>query len=151
MQKKMRFDHQKQSKGQSLLEMALMIPILLVLIVGAIEFGRLFLTKLVVTNAAREGAYYLSTHSDDYDSGSDSAPKTTEAAMNEAANSGIPNVTVDVTTKNCCSQGQYSIIVTVETEVPNVLILGFLGNDFSITGTNHELYAINSSVEMMVQ
>ena len=31
------------------------IPILLVLIIGALEFKRLFFTKIVITNAAREG------------------------------------------------------------------------------------------------
>jgi len=146
MQRKTKFGQQKpiHLHGQSLLEMALMIPILLVLIIGALEFGRLFYTKIVITNAAREGAYYLSIHPSDYDSG-------TVAAQTEAANSGIPDVTVQITPRNCCSQGQYSIIVSVETQVPNILILGFLGNDFSITGTNHAEYPISSSVEMMVQ
>ena len=153
MQNKARSDQMKRkyNRGQSLLEMALLIPILLVLIIGAIEFGRLFFTKLVITNAAREGAYYLSTHRDDYDSGTDTAPNTVIAAQTEAANSGIPDITVDVTPKNCCTQGQYSVEVIVTTQVPNILILGFLGNDFSITGTNHELYSLSSSVEMMVQ
>lgn len=138
-------------QGQSLLEMALIIPILLVLIIGALEFGRLFFTKIVLTNAAREGAYYLSTHPSDYDSVMDTAPNTVIAAQTEASNSGIPDVTVDITPKNCCTQGQYSIEVTVDTNVHNILILGFLGNDFSITATNHPEYPLSSSVEMMVQ
>ena len=79
------------------MEMALIIPILLVLIIGALEFGRLFFTKIVITNAAREGAYYLSTHRADYDSGTDTAPNTVIAAQTEAANSGIPDITVDIT------------------------------------------------------
>ena len=146
-------DRQKRSflQGQSLLEMALMIPILLVLIIGALEFGRLFYTKIVITNAAREGAYYLSTHSSDYDSGTGLAPNTLIAAQTEASNSGVPDVTVSITPKNCCTQGQYSIVITVGTQVHNILILGFLGNDFSITATNNALYPISSSVEMMVQ
>ena len=70
MQNKTKLNQQKRKhlQGQSILEMALMIPILLVLIIGAIEFGRLFYTKIVITNAAREGAYYLSTHQSDYNS-----------------------------------------------------------------------------------
>jgi Flp pilus assembly protein TadG len=127
-----------------LLEMALVIPILLVLIIGAIEFGRLYFTKIVITNAAREGAYYLSIHPSDYDLG-------TDAAEAEAANSGISDVTVDITPKNCCSQGQYSMVVTVETQVPNILILGFLGNGLNITATNYAEFPLSSSVEMMVQ
>jgi len=153
MQTKTRADQKKwkRNRGQSLLEMALLAPILLVLIIGAIEFGRLFLTKIVITNAAREGAYYLSTHPSDYDPGTGTAPNTVIAAQAEAANSGIPDITVDVTAINCCTQGQYSVEVSVQTLVPNILILGFLGNDFTITGTNHALYPISASVEMMVQ
>jgi Flp pilus assembly protein TadG len=138
-------------RGQSLIEMALMIPILLVLVIGAIEFGRLFYSKNVITNAAREGAYYLSTHPSDYDSGTGLAPNTIIAAQTEASNSGIPNITVGITPKNCCTQGQYSIVLTVGTQVEDILILGFLGNGFSMTATNNALYPISSSVEMMVQ
>lgn len=146
-------DRQKRGylKGQSLLEMALMIPILLVLIIGALEFGRLFYTKIVITNAAREGAYYLSTNPDDYDSGTGLAPNTLIAAQTEASNSGVPDVTVSITPKNCCTKGQYSFVITAGTQVPNILILGFLGNGFSMTATNYALYPISSSVEMMVQ
>ena len=153
MKNKTRFEQQKGKyhQGQSLLEMALIIPILLVLIIGALEFGRLFFTKIVLTNAAREGAYYLTTHPDDYDSGTDSAPNTVIAAQAEAADSGIPDITVDITPKNCCTQGQYSFEITAATNVHNILILGFLGNDFSITATNHAEYPVSSSVEMMVQ
>ncbi len=151
MQSNTRSDQMKRkfTRGQSLLEMALILPILLVLIIGALEFGRLFFTKLVITNAAREGAYYLSTHPSDYDSGT--APNTVIAAQTEAANSGIPDVTVEVTPIDCCTQGKYSVEVTVTTQVPNILILSFLGNGFTMTGTNHALYPVSSSVEMMVQ
>jgi len=134
-----RFHH-----GQSLVEMALMVPILLVLVIGAIEFGRLFFTKIVITNAAREGAYYLSTHPSDY-------ANTVSAAENEAANSGIPEITVAIAQKNCCTRGVYSIDITVETKVRDILILSFLGNTLSMTKTTHNEFPLSSSVEMMVQ
>ncbi len=139
------------AKGQSLIEMALLLPILLVLIIGAIEFGRLFYSKIVITNAAREGAYYLVTHKSDLNKSTGSAPNTTLAAQAEAINSGIPDITVEVTTKNCCTIGLYSVEVTVETRVQNLLILGFLGNAFSISATNHGEFPLTATVEMMVQ
>jgi len=141
----------KWQKGQSLLEMVLILPLLLVLIIGAVEFGRLFYTKIVITNAAREGAYYLATHPSDYDGATGTAPNTVIAAQLEANNSGISDIAVSITPKNCCEIGQYSIIVTVDTEVQDLLILGFLGNVFSITATNYDVFPLNSSVEMMVQ
>ena len=42
--------------GQSLLEFAIVLPILLALLVGILEFGVAWNRKQVLTNAAREGA-----------------------------------------------------------------------------------------------
>lgn len=142
---------QRIYQGQSLLEMALMLPFLLVLVICALEFGRLFYTKLVITNAAREGAYYLATHASDYDLYSGTAPNAVIAAENEADNSGIPEITVSFTQINCCTLGEYSIIVTVDTEVEDLLILGFLGSVFSLDVTTYDTFPLSSSVEMMIQ
>lgn len=46
----------KSEKGQALVEFALVLPILLGLIMGMIEFGWILNGKLTLTNAAREGA-----------------------------------------------------------------------------------------------
>lgn len=39
-----------------MVELALALPILLVLFMGTVEFGRIFHSYLVITNASREGA-----------------------------------------------------------------------------------------------
>ena len=46
----------KDSKGQALVEMALILPILILLVFGITEFGRVFSTHLIVNHSAREGA-----------------------------------------------------------------------------------------------
>ncbi len=46
----------RTEQGQALVEMALVLPILILIIFGIIEFGRIMNTYLIVTNAAREGA-----------------------------------------------------------------------------------------------
>jgi Flp pilus assembly protein TadG len=43
-------------KGAALVEFAIVLPILLVLVFGIIEFGFLLYNKAVITNASREGA-----------------------------------------------------------------------------------------------
>lgn len=43
-------------RGASALEFALVVPILLVLVMGIIEFGFMFQAQLALTHAAREGA-----------------------------------------------------------------------------------------------
>jgi PKD repeat protein len=45
-----------RSKGQALVEFALVIPVMLLLLVIAIDFGRMFFSYIEITNAAREGA-----------------------------------------------------------------------------------------------
>ncbi|MEI6207934.1 MAG: TadE/TadG family type IV pilus assembly protein [Desulfuromonadales bacterium] len=45
-------------KGQALVEFALILPLLLLLLFGIIEFGRAFFQKNMTINAAREGARF---------------------------------------------------------------------------------------------
>lgn len=46
----------RNARGQALIEMAIALPLLLILIAGIVDFGFLFQSYEVVTNAAREGA-----------------------------------------------------------------------------------------------
>jgi Flp pilus assembly protein TadG len=49
-------ERQKNDRGAAMIEMALTLPLLLLLSVGVFEFGRAFQTWQVLTNATREGA-----------------------------------------------------------------------------------------------
>ncbi len=51
-------------KGQSLLELALILPILLMLVAGITEFGRAWMTLNVLSGAVREGARIASVTPD---------------------------------------------------------------------------------------
>ena len=46
----------KREKGQSAVEFALVLPILLLIVCGILDFGWLFYNQLSVENACREGA-----------------------------------------------------------------------------------------------
>ena len=52
----------KSEAGQSMVEMALVLPILLLLVGAIIDFGWLFYNQLALNNAAREGARYAVIH-----------------------------------------------------------------------------------------
>ena len=54
-------------RGQSSVEIALVLPVLLLMLAGLVDFGRAFQAYIVVTNAAREGARYGSLFPDDAD------------------------------------------------------------------------------------
>lgn len=45
-------------RGASLVEMAVVLPVLALLLVGAIDFGRVFYVSMALTNAARVGVQY---------------------------------------------------------------------------------------------
>ncbi len=48
----------KNERGQSLTEFALMAPLLVLVLLGAIDLGRAYFAYVSITNAAREGARY---------------------------------------------------------------------------------------------
>ena len=73
-------------RGQSLTEFALTLPVTLLLVMFGLDFGRVFLGWISLTNAAREAANY--------------------AAMNPTAWGASPNATV---------QAEYARLVTAET------------------------------------
>lgn len=44
------------NRGQAMAEMAIVLPILLLLLMGMVDLGRIFHSYMVITNASREGA-----------------------------------------------------------------------------------------------
>ena len=48
----------KSNRGANAIEFALVLPILLVMLFGIIEFGAVLYNKAVITNASREGARF---------------------------------------------------------------------------------------------
>ncbi len=54
----MRWWHDEQ--GQSLVEFALVLPILLLILVGIFNFGQVFYSDIVINEAARDAARYAS-------------------------------------------------------------------------------------------
>ncbi len=52
----------KQPRGQSIVEFAIILPVLLVILAGALDLGRLYFAYVAVTDAASEGASYAAAH-----------------------------------------------------------------------------------------
>lgn len=46
----------KNKKGQSLVETALVLPIIILILMGILDFGMMFNNYLIISNASREGA-----------------------------------------------------------------------------------------------
>ena len=58
-----------RSRGQSLVEFAMILPIMLVFLAGVIDLGRVFYATITLNNAAREGALQASVTPDSFDQG----------------------------------------------------------------------------------
>jgi Flp pilus assembly protein TadG len=54
-----------RERGQSLVEFAIILPVLLLLVVGTVDLGMGFRTYITLTNAAREGVRWISIHPTD--------------------------------------------------------------------------------------
>jgi hypothetical protein len=57
-----RIKQEQLEKGQSMVELALTITILMILLAGAIDMGRAFFTYMAMRDAAQEGAAYGSVN-----------------------------------------------------------------------------------------
>lgn len=55
----------RTEQGQSLVELAVILPMLLLLLLGVVDLGLGFRTYITLTNAAREGVRWVSIHPDD--------------------------------------------------------------------------------------
>jgi len=136
--------------AQSLIELAMLLPILLLLIIGAMDFGRMVYTKMVITNAAREGANYFATNK----ACKTGCVKTTcyagiaTVARLAGTSSGVDGSDLVIThiPVNSCGTSGYSSSVTVTTSA-DFLFGGFLESIGLIDGP----LSLSSTVTMVVQ
>lgn len=111
--------------GQALIELALTLPLLLLILVGMLDLGRVYYAQITITNAAREGARYGA-----------SSPFTDSdikaAAVAEAASSGFTITTSNVSvTKSGIGPGD-TLTVTVSVSYPLVSAFLFRGAALSL-------------------
>lgn len=73
----------KSQKGQSLVEFALIVPLVLLLLFGMIDIGRILLSSVALEHAAREGARVASVGKDNTDVVSSITNATTALERNK--------------------------------------------------------------------
>ena len=127
--------------GQALIETALSLPLLLLLLVGAVEFARAGYAAIEVSNAASAGAQYGTQNSDT----ALDLSGIQVAAQNDASNitlgqtsASISCICSDGSSSTCnastdCSTSHMEQILTVNTQYTYVPIIHLIGFPDSFT------------------
>lgn len=100
----------KNRVGAAVVELAVVLPLFLLLVLGMIEFGRMIMVQQIITNASREGARRAVLDNATTD-------EITTAVQQYLANAGIGSATVTVTPNPPSSAG-YGEPVSVSVSVP---------------------------------
>jgi hypothetical protein len=107
-----------RTPGQALVELAIILPVFLVLTMAAVDLGRIFFAQISIANAAREGAYEAA-YGGSFNAGSDCGSTNTVmcAILNEAQ--GSLAITPGDVTRSCnpvggCAAGAYGEAVTLK-------------------------------------
>jgi hypothetical protein len=102
----------RNSKGTAAVEFGLILPLLVLLVVGTIEFGFILYDKAVITNASREGARYGSMYRTAAVSSDDIGAVVDDYCADYLISLGSPQ-TVSRTVTGDCSVPDSELIVDV--------------------------------------
>lgn len=121
-------------RGAAAVEFALIVPVLLLLLFGIIEFGRVYNTQIELTGAAREGARTM-------------AIGNNPAAARAAARAGAPSLNPALTDEQLAvatnganpasclkAPGAANLSVTVTASYPLTFLTGMFGKTITISG-----------------
>ena len=95
----------KRTTGQSIVEFALVLPVLLLIMMGIVEFGRLLETTNVLTSAAREGVRVAAVSAPD-------VSQVNNAAQNILTANNISNSTITVNGPNTNREVSVTVQIT---------------------------------------
>lgn len=120
--------------GQSLVEFALVLPVLLLLLLGIIDFGRVLSAYYVVDHAARDAVRYASVGASD--------STVIEAIQNDtAAFTATPSYTISPPADGRVSGEPVTVTVSVPVQIIDPIMAAILGST----------YTASASVQMRVE
>lgn len=114
----------RSDRGAVAVEFALLLPVLMVILLGIVEFGLAYSAQITITNAAREGARVMAIQNST--TATDQAVKTAAPYTNPA----IINSEILIS-PSVCMAGQ---IATVQVQYPYKFLTGFFGSGYTILG-----------------
>ncbi|MEH6623317.1 MAG: TadE family protein [Dietzia maris] len=117
-----------RDRGAAAVEFALLLPILLLLVLGILEFGRAYHVQTTLSNAARDGVRVMALQ--------DSVTAAVAAVETSASPLDLSDADVTITpTAGCSSALTGAGLASVTIEYPFSLVSGFLPiDDLTLTG-----------------
>ncbi|ACL42391.1 TadE family protein (plasmid) [Pseudarthrobacter chlorophenolicus A6] len=116
--------HLRSERGSVAVEFALILPILIAVLLGIMEFGRAYNAQITVTAAAREGARVMSIQ------GSPALAKTAVQAASPALNPQLSTGQIQVSPTTCTAGANVTVTVTYRLN----FITGFLADGVDLKG-----------------
>jgi Flp pilus assembly protein TadG len=138
----------RKSRGQSLVEFALILPVFLLLFAAILDLGRIAAAQISVTNAAREGAFQAAQTPTSFKAGAACDPNTNLVVCRtqlEAKGSGVTIAPTDIAMKctpDCTPAlgSTVTVSVTGHFQLLTTILSGFFGGNqtiaFSASSTN---------------
>lgn len=129
------WNHRKRTKGSTMLELALAGPLLLLMLLGAADFARVFYHAVTLANAAGTGAFYGAQNNIQ----SGHYTEMQQAAQNDAKDLGTISATagrycdcpsgtkVDCVTGTCAGYGPPRVYVSTQTKEAFKPLVGYTG------------------------
>jgi Flp pilus assembly protein TadG len=119
----------RTERGATAVEFALIVPLLIVLVLGIVEFGHAFQVQGTLSAAAREGVRLMALQND---------PAAARAAVRNAATSlkpGITDAQIVISPASCpvLNGGSTSVRLTITYPMP--YLTGFFGTGLNLSGT----------------
>lgn len=126
--RKLRGRARTRQRGAVLVEMALVAPILILLVMGIIDLGRVLFTKIPIQQAAQEGSIYAGHFPDDY-----AAIQTQVIENTDSVSLAASNVAVSCPTGANGTDIQVTVTYTVDLIAP--LISNIFGGSITLTSS----------------
>ena len=137
----MTLPHRERDRGQALIEMALMLPVLVLLLVGVFDLGRAVWLSNTLATAVREGSRYgvvhgaLSASPTGPGSATYTAPDVDTAITSQVERyaTGVPNITVNASWPDGNANRGSRIVVSASFPFTPILAQAFVGNALHVT------------------
>lgn len=113
----------ESERGAAAVEFAILLPLLLMLVLGTIEFGRAYNAQITLTNAARDGVRVMAIANDP--TGAKTAARNAAAAVSST----IPDSSITISPATCSTDKQVTVTISY-----NLSTITGIAGPFPMTG-----------------